>query len=44
MEFTTTYLIIHGLYLAILAVMVADDIRKAKRGMKGNTNLNAEAA
>jgi hypothetical protein len=44
MEFTITYLIIHGLYLGILAAVVADDIGKAKRGMMLNVKPIAEAA
>ena len=44
MELTITYLILHGLYLGILAVMVVDDIRKAKRGTERNVKPIAEAA
>ena len=44
MDFTITYLGLHGLYLAILAVIVVDDIRKAKRGMKLNVKPIAKAA
>lgn len=44
MEFTITYLMIHGLYLGILAAVVADDIRKAKRGMMLNVKPIAAAA
>jgi hypothetical protein len=44
MDLTMTYLGLHGLYLAILAVMVVHDIRQAKRGMKQNVKPTAKAA
>ena len=44
MEFTITSLIIYMLYPVILAVVVADDIRKARRRMTLHVGPVAEAA
>jgi len=44
MDFTTTYLGVHVLYLAILAVILVHDMRQAKRGMKRNVTPIAKAA
>jgi len=44
MDFTMTYLGVHGLYLAILAVILVHDMRQAKRGMKRNVTPIAKAA